>query len=135
MNKDESGGGGPLPEPTAAALAELAEVRARPAYHLACIYLERVLASSERPKTRGLLVGVESVVVLMRGSFGARPRPAITAALADPELGLAVMFALVDRGFDVAECTQRWCPGQHVACNVRESALWEFFYSARPATL
>jgi len=119
-----------IPPLTAQDLALLSEVRRRPAYHLACLFLEQVLVSSDRPMTKGLLVGVESVVSMLRETFSARPRPTIAAALADPELGLAVMFALVDRGFSIAERPQRWCEGRHVACNVRESVLWEMFRTA-----
>ena len=110
----------------AEALAIAADIRRRPAYSLARVYLERLLEYSSRPRTRGLLVGVETVAILVRASFKdrARGRPTITAALADRDLGEAVLLALHDTGFEVADRPQRWSPGRHLACNVRESALW-----------
>jgi hypothetical protein len=35
--------------------------------------------------------------------------------------------ALSDLAFVVAEAPQIWCEGKHLACNVRDSAMWEYF--------
>lgn len=109
------------------AAAALADIRRRPAYHLACIWLERLIANSSRPRTKGLLVGVDTVVYLMRASLHGRSRgrPTISAALADLHIAESVLVALHDRDFHVAERPQRWCAGRHLACNVRDRALWE----------
>ena len=123
----------------------IADIRTRPAFHLCCLYLERVRLG-RRHKTRGLLIGVESVIVLMRAALKppsiwagmpdadraktvrrateARGRTSIATALADPDLAESMVLALLDNGFDVAERPQRWCEGRHYACNVSESAMF-----------
>jgi hypothetical protein len=130
----------------------LAEVRSRLAFHLCVLYLDRV-RRTRRHKTKGLLVGVESVVVLMRAALDpppapiwagtseseratwacrvaeARERTSIAAALADPDLVESMVLALIDSGFDVAERPQRWCEGRHLACNVAERPLFAFMRS------
>ena len=109
-----------------------ADIRTRPSYHLCRIWLERLIDNHDRPTTKGLRVGVESVVFMLRASFAGREhgRPVIAAALVDPQLGQAMIAALVDLGFVVAQAPQIYCEGKHLACNVRDAAMWE--YHPRP---
>ena len=109
-----------------------ADICTRPAYHLCRIWLERLIENHDRPVTKGLRVGVESVVFMLQASFAGREhgRPTITAAMADPQLGKAMIAALCDLGFEVAQAPQLWCEGTHLACNVRAAAMWE--YHPRP---
>ncbi len=115
-------------EPTPADIEALAELRRRPAYHLCRIWLERLIANHDRPRTKTLRVGVESVIFMVHASFAGhgRGRPTITAALRDPEMGPAMIAAMVDLGFHVADAPQLWCEGKHLACNVRDAAMWEY---------
>lgn len=106
--------------------AIVAEVRRRDAYHLARAWLDRFVLSNARPRTKGVLVGVGSVALLLRASLQGREkgRPMIASAMADRDLGETLIVALIDSGFRVEDRPQRWLPGRYVACNVSEAALW-----------
>lgn len=114
-------------EPTAADVELIGDIRQRPAYHLACVWLERLLKHSSQPCTKGLRVGIESVAVLIRASIQRRApdRPMTTAAFADPDLSLALLVALADLGFAVDERRDSF-GHRHLACNVRDRAMFAF---------